>query len=262
MRGFAKTSLVLALLIACVALEGTAQTDFQWRGQLASGQTLEVKGVNGEIRALPSSTTDAQVTATKSANRSDPTTVRIQVVPHGGGVTLCAVYPDVPGQEPNRCEPGPNSHSHTRNNDTQVRFEVHVPVGVRFVGRTVNGDVEADALNGDAEGYTVNGSVKLSTTGLALASTVNGSLNLTMGRADWPNGAKFSTVNGGITLHLPSYLAAQLNASTVNGDISSDFPITLTGQVSRRRLTGTIGNGGPDLTLSTVNGGISLLKAQ
>jgi len=48
----------------------------------------------------------------------------------------------------------------------------------------------------------------------------------------------------------------------VNGDISSDFPITVTGQVSRRHLTGTIGNGGPELTLSTVNGGINLLKAQ
>jgi hypothetical protein len=116
-------------------------------------------------------------------------------------------------------------------------------MGVKFVGRTINGGVEADSLNGDAEGYTVNGSVKLSTTGLALASTVNGSLNLSMGRAEWPNGAKFSTVNGGITLRLPTYLAAQLNASTENGDISSDFPITVTGQVSRRRLTGTIGNG-------------------
>jgi hypothetical protein len=211
---------------------------------------------------VPSSTTDVEVTATKSARRSNPASVRIEVLPHSGGVTICAVYPDVPGREPNRCESGSNSHSQTRDNDTTVRFEVHVPVGVKFVGRTINGGVEADSLNGDAEGYTVNGSVKLSTTGLALASTVNGSLSLSMGRADWPNGAKFSTVNGGITLRLPSYLAAQLNASTENGDINSDFPITVTGQVSRRRLSGTIGNGGPELTLSTVNGGINLLKAQ
>jgi hypothetical protein len=253
---------VLSMLLGTVLVHVDAQTDFQWRGQLTSGQTVEVKGINGDIRAVPSSTTDVEVTATKSARRSNPAGVRIEVLPHPGGVTICAVYPDVPGREPNRCESGSNSHSQTRDNDTTVRFDAHIPVGVKFVGRTVNGGVEADSLNGDAEGYTVNGSVKLSTTGLALASTVNGSLNLSMGRADWPNGAKFSTVNGGITLRLPSYLAAQLNASTVNGDISSDFPITVTGQVSRRRLTGTIGNGGPELTLSTVNGGINLLKAQ
>src|SRR5262249_35148041 len=114
---------------------------------------------------------------------------------------------------------------------------------------------------GDAEAYTVNGSVKLSTTGLAVASTVNGSVNVTMGRADWPNGASFKTVNGEIKLSLPSVVDANLHAETLNGTIRSDFPITTT-QVSRRRLDGTIGNGGRDLKLSTVNGSIRLLKEQ
>jgi hypothetical protein len=257
------TMFAVSLAVAvCLARGGAAQTDFRWSGQLTTGQTLEIKGVNGDIRAVPSLTTDAQVTGSKSATRSDPASVRVEVVPHGDGITICAVYPDVPGQEPNRCEPGPNSHSRTRNNDTQVRFEVQVPAGVKFVGRTVNGSVKGDALNGDAEAYTVNGSVRLSTTGLARAGTVNGSLNLDMGRADWANGAKFSTVNGGITLRLPGYLNANLRASTVNGDITSDFPITITGQVTRRNLRGTIGSGGPELTVTTVNGGISLLKLQ
>lgn len=250
---------------AVVALSGpgaAAQTGFEWRGSLTTGQTLEIKGVNGDIRALPSSTSDAQVVATKTARRSDPNGVRIVTVPHAGGMTICAVYPDVPGQEPNSCEPGPQTRMRTKDNDVQVRFEVHVPVGVRFVGRTVNGSVEGDALNGDAEGHAVNGSVKLATSGVALGSTVNGSLDLTMGRAEWNDGAKFSTVNGGITLHLPGYLNAEVRASTVNGDIVSDFPITFSGQITRRSVRGTIGSGGQALTLSTVNGGISLLKTQ
>src|SRR5205085_599037 len=116
-----------------------------------------------------------------------------------GGVTICAVYPDVPGKDPNGCEPGPKNRSNVRDNDTTVRFTVEVPVGVTFVGHTVNGSVVADSLNGDAEGHTVNGSVKVSTSGTAFGTTVNGSLNLTMGRAEWPHGVKFSTVNGGIT---------------------------------------------------------------
>jgi putative adhesin len=254
--------IAVAAGLALVSLRGTAQSDFQWAGQLTSGQVLEIKGVNGDIRALPSTTSGAQVTAVKSARRSDPNGVRIDVVPHGGGVTICAVYPDVAGQEPNRCEPGADGHMRTNNNDTQVRFEAQVPVGVKLVGRTVNGSVDGESLNADAEAHTVNGSVNLSTSGLALGTTVNGSLNLTMGRADWPNGAKFSTVNGGITLRLPGDVNANLRASTLNGDITSDFPITFTGQVTRRSLQGTIGGGGPELTLSTVNGGISLRRTQ
>src|SRR6266849_5135126 len=103
MRPLPKTVAVSLGLAACLALRGAAQSDFQWRGQLTSGQTLEVKGVNGDVRAVPSSTTDVEVTATKSALRSNPASVRIEVLPHPGGVTICAVYPDVPGREPNRC---------------------------------------------------------------------------------------------------------------------------------------------------------------
>ena len=248
-----------AFLVA-ISLVGvpSAQTTFEWRGQLSSGQTLEIKGINGAVHASASGSGQAEVHATKSANRSDPSSVRIQVVPHAGGVTICAVYPDVAGREPNTCDVGPNGHSNTNNNDTQVQFDVRVPAGVRFVGRTVNGDVVGESLDGDAEGHTVNGSVRISTTGTARANTVNGSLDLSMGRTDWPEGAKFSTVNGGITLRVPSFLNANLKASVLNGTIESDLPISVTGTVSRRKLEGTIGNGGQELQLSTVNGSIRL----
>jgi len=251
---------VVGVAIAAAAAQLAAQADFQWRGPLTTGQTLEIKDINGDIRAEPSSSTDAVVTAVKTAQRSNPTTVRIEAVPHAGGVTICAVYPDVAGQEPNRCEAGAKSKSQTRNNDTIVRFTVQVPVGVTFVGRTVNGSIEGDGLNGDAEGHSVNGSVRLSTTGTASGNTVNGSLNLAMGRTDWHDEAKFSTVNGSITLHLPGFLSANLHATTLNGEIESDFPIATTGTINRRRIEGTIGNGGQPLTLSTVNGSVKLLR--
>ena len=246
------------VVLLCGASPAFAQTDFNWRGAIASGQTLEVRGVNGEVNATVSGSGDAEIFARKSANRSNPELVRIAVVPHAGGILVCAVYPTPAGREPNTCEPGPNHRSSTNNDDTTVRFDVKVPAGVRFVGKTVNGDVTAESLNGDAEGTTVNGSVKVSTTGTATAKTVNGSLDVSMGRADFPEGAKFSTVNGGIVLRVPSYLNAHLKASVENGTIESDFPITVTGTVSRRRLEGTIGNGGQDLQLSTVNGSIRL----
>jgi len=239
-----------------------AQADFQWRGQLTAGQAIEIKGINGDVRATASSTGEVEVTAARTARRSNPADVRIEVVPHAGGVTICAVYPSVPGREPNTCEPGGRGKSNTRDNDTVVHFDVRVPYGVGFIGRTVNGAINGDSLQGDAEGHTVNGSVKLATTGLAVANTVNGSVNVTMGRADWPNGATFNTVNGEITLTLPSYFGAELRADTLNGSIESDFPITVTGQVSRRRLYGTIGSGGRELNLKTVNGSIRLLRGQ
>ena len=252
-------TIVFSLLAVAIAVSAPlAQTDFDWRGQMASGQTLEIKDINGDVRASASGSGQAEVHATKSARRSDPASVRIQVVQHAGGITICAVYPDAPDQEPNSCQAGSAGHMNTKDNDTRVQFEVRVPAGVKFVGRTVNGEVAAESLDADAEGHTVNGSVKVSTTGTARANTVNGSLDLAMGRAEWPDGAKFSTVNGDITLRVPSFLNAHLTASVLNGGIETDFPIAVTGTVSRRKLEGTIGSGGQELQLSTVNGSIRL----
>jgi hypothetical protein len=247
--------------LALTAAPAAAQ-DFSWRGQLAAGQTLEIKGINGDIRAVASPSGDAVVTAVKTSQRGDAGAVRIVAVPHAGGVTICALYPDVAGAEPNQCGPGGASRSRNQNNDTSVAFAVQVPAGVTFIARTVNGGINADSLTGDAEAHTVNGSIHLTTTGSGVANTVNGSVNVSLGRADWPNGAKFSTVNGGITLHLPAYVSAELRASAQNGDIESDFPIAMTGTMSRRRVEGTIGNGGPQLTVSTVNGSVRLLRGQ
>jgi hypothetical protein len=245
-----------------IAVSVSAQADFQWTGRLGAGESIEIKGINGDVRAVLATGPDVEVTARRSARRSNPGDVRIEVVPRTGGVTICAVYPDVPGREPNSCEPGGRGHSNTRDNDTVVEFTVRVPAGVAFIGRSVNGDVEADSLRGDAEAHSVNGSVKVSTTGRAMASSVNGSITASMGRADWPEGAKFTTVNGAVNLVLPANLNAVLRADTVNGSIVSDFPIAVSGTINRRRLEGTIGSGGPELRLSSVNGSITLRRGQ
>jgi DUF4097 and DUF4098 domain-containing protein YvlB len=250
---------VAAAAMLAGAAQAAAQADFQWRGQLGAGKTIEIKGINGDIRASSSTSCDVEVTASKTATRSNPNNVRIEVVPHAGGVTICAVYPDVPDREPNRCEPGREGHSNTRDNDTVVHFDVRVPYGVALAARTVNGEVNGESLQGDADARTVNGSIRLSTTGRATASTVNGSLNITMGRTDWTDDVSFKTVNGGITLAMPT-LDAELRAETLNGSITADFPITVTGEVSRRRLRGTVGNGGHVLHLATVNGSIKLVR--
>jgi DUF4097 and DUF4098 domain-containing protein YvlB len=148
----------------------------------------------------------------------------------------------------------------THDNDVRVDFTVRVPAGVRFIGKTVNGAVAATSLASDVEARTVNGGIHISTTGLANAETVNGSIVAALGRARWSDVLEFRTVNGGITLDLPATLSAEVRANTVNGDIVTDFPLTVTGRVGPRHLRGTIGTGGRELALTTVNGTIRLRK--
>jgi DUF4097 and DUF4098 domain-containing protein YvlB len=233
--------------------------DFRWTGRIESGKTLEIRGVNGEIQVERAAGAEAEVVAHKTARRSDPAEVEIVVVPHEAGVTICAVYPAVDGRE-NECEPG-GGRNNTRDNDVEVEWTVKVPDGVKLGAHTVNGDVTVRDVGAEVRATTVNGDVDVTTRGVAEATTVNGSIRAALGRSDWTGRMEFTTVNGGITVEMPDGLNATVEASTVNGDIETDFPITVRGRFGSRTLRGTIGEGGRDLELETVNGSIRLVKS-
>lgn len=229
--------------------------DFTWQGVVGSGQTVEIKGVNGAIIAERAVGEEIEVRAEKTARRSDPSEVRIEVVEHARGVTVCAVYPSSRGSE-NTCEPGSEGRNNVRNNDVQVTFYVSVPEGIGFFGGTVNGDVEVRDLASDVVATSVNGDIEISTTGFAEANTVNGSIEAAMERYDLEEGLSFRTVNGSISLDLPDDVDADVDASWVNGSLEAELPLKLIGRISRRSAEGVLGEGGPELNLKTVNGSI------
>ncbi len=76
MRRLLNPFALTAAVVLWAGAYAAAQTDFNWNGQLAPGETIEIKGVNGEIRAMPASGGDISVTAVKSARRSNPAEVR------------------------------------------------------------------------------------------------------------------------------------------------------------------------------------------
>lgn len=255
-----KRSSTLAIMMALTFLAGgtLSAQDFSWSGQVAAGKSIEIKGINGNIRAVHTDGAEVRVTAEKDGRDQDELT--FEVVKHSGGVTICAMYPGR-SNKPNECAPGDDGRMNTEDTRAEADFEVLVPSGVLFVGKNVNGDVTASGLIADAEASTVNGDVSVVTQGWAEASTVNGSVKVTAGRADWQGSAHFSTVNGSIELTLPEGFNAEVEASTVNGDFYSDFPLTVQGKFGPRRITGTIGDGGRKLELETVNGSIRINKS-
>jgi DUF4097 and DUF4098 domain-containing protein YvlB len=246
-----------------VELPAQAQTSdqFSWAGRVAQGKSIEIKNINGDISAEPASGDQLEVTAAKSARRSDPSQVEIKVIEHAGGVTICAVYPSDDPSAPNVCEPGQGKgRMNVRNNDVKVAFKIRVPAGVTLVSRTVNGDVSALELGSNVESHTVNGNINISTSGYAQAASVNGDITARLRDANWPGSIDFKTVNGVITVDLPATTSSKVEANTVSGNISSDFPLTMIENTSRKHLSGTIGGGGRELSLKTVNGSIHLRR--
>ena len=145
-----------------------------------------------------------------------------------------------------------------RNNDVRVDFTVRVPDHVGFVGKTINGGISATSLTGNVVTKTINGSIKISTSGYAEASTINGEIAARINDANWPKSLTFKTLNGEINLDLPRNLNASVDAQTLNGTITSDFPLEVTNLKGKKFVKGTIGSGGRELLLKTLNGSINL----
>jgi DUF4097 and DUF4098 domain-containing protein YvlB len=255
------TIITAAVLVAAPGAAAAQDGDFRWTGRVPSGATLEIKGINGDIDAQAASGNEIEVVARKTAKRSDPEEVRIEVIEHAGGVTICAVYP-TPSRSTreNECAPGDGGRMNTNNNDVTVDFTVRVPAGVRLNAGTVNGSVGARGLQSDVEANSVNGDVDVQTAGTAAGQSVNGSVQVAMGRADWEGERRAASVNGGVTVILPANANVVLHGSTVNGGIESDFPVTVRGKWGPRSMTGTIGSGGRDLEVETVNGEIEIRR--
>lgn len=240
--------------------------DFRWNGPIAPGNSIEIKGLNGDIAAEAGSGNEVQVVATKTSRRSDVDSVQIKVVQHERGVTICALYPTESAGVAGECEGGSerqrnSNNSGVNNNDVRVDFIVKVPARVGFIGKTVNGDIAATSLSGNVITKTVNGSIRISTTGYAEATTINGEISARLGDASWSTPLNFKTLNGAINLDLPANLSADIDAETMNGHINSDFPINLISVKDRKHLRGRIGNGGRELFLKTLNGSINLRLA-
>lgn len=266
-RAAIRFTVAALLLTATLAAPGAAQDRdtkrddaFTWSGTIPAGKRILIKNLNGGIQVERSTNGRVEVNAQKRWRRGNPEDVRIEQKTVVDDVLVCALFNEGSRCDENGMHTDRNKKWNDRN-DVSVHFTVRVPDGVRVDLSTVNGGVEVGGVDNAVDAQTVNGSITVRSAGGPVhAKTVNGSINVSMGSHGRVDALDYETVNGTITLTLPSDFGAQLELSTVNGRVSTDFPITMSGTISPRRLRGTVGNGATRLRASTINGSVTLRK--
>lgn len=280
------TSAAVAAMMTAVAVDGAAAQDYRWSGRIADGQTIEIRNIKGNIRAEPAAGGEVTVTARKIGGRDER--VRIEMVRRDYGVVICALYPsngegrgwrhrddDEDGRPEPRDACNPGGGMNVRDADPEVEFTVRVPAGVKLAARNVSGDVEARDLRGPIDARSVSGDVHVASNADVRARSVSGDVYAAMGRIP-SAGVEFASVSGNVTLELPAGTDADFSARTVSGEIDSDFPLTIqpgrragdddSGRYVRVRvghnMRAQLGRGGPDLSVSTVSGDITLRRAR
>ena len=240
-------------------VRSTSVTDeFAWSGVATGAHELEIRTLLGTIEAVGSAGDSIRVFAVREGDgRGD---VQVKAIDRGNRITVCASHPSSDADGVVGCgTAGPSADGRKQmRSDARVNFRVELPKGIKLIGRAVDGGISVDALQGDVEVSTVNGNVMIRTTGAAEATTVNGDIDASIGRVASSDNA-FKTVNGSVTLLMPSELGALINASSVTGKVNTELPLQVR-EAKRSKLSGTLGAGGPEVSVKTVAGDVHLRK--
>lgn len=252
----------VALAVAFATLTGTISAqETRFTRQLAPGSVVELDNINGSISVSQGTGRTAEVVVTKTVKKGDGKLVKAIMEAEDGVMRVCTIYLN---RDPNRSSCKGNNSTNSKKGDqfeVTTNYEVRLPAGVRVRGETVNGSITVSAIDAQADLETVNGDIRVQSGAAGSLQTVNGSIRGSFARADWPGSLTMETVNGVIDLEFPASFAASVRGETVNGTISSpDFPLTITGKWGPKSFRGTIGGGGRDLRVETVNGNITIRK--
>lgn len=237
----ALSSLVLATAAAAAVTEKFSQTY-----PLAADGTVHLENVNGDIDIIAWDKAEVALEAEKRGKTdADLAKVTLEIDATASRLSIKTKYA--------------KSGWFGGNVNASVRYKLMVPAGVRLEKiDTVNSDITVSGVRGSVNLDTVNG--RISATGLmsdARLDSVNGSLSAEFASLDKVREVKLDSVNGRASVTLPKGVSARIDADSVNGSVNIDQQIRL-GKVRRHSLTGEIGSGGPEISLETVNGSISI----
>ncbi len=145
----------------------------------------------------------------------------------------------------------------------QVEYRLLVPRNALLDQiATVNGSVNITGAGNMTKASSVNGVVRATNLrGAADLETVNGTVEADFNKLQAGSRISLNTVNGTVSLTIPSDANATVKADTLNGNITNDFGLPVRkGEYVGRDLYGRIGSGDVQIRLNSVNGALSVKR--
>ncbi len=218
---------------------------------LAPGSNVKVNIISGDIRIETWESERGEINITTRA--SDAAAMDRQPI----------IVEETPNSLTIRVEDDKDKEGRKRGRDRGwVNHDVRLklPRSINLNVGSVNGDIDVGAITGEVTGSSVNGGISIAQAGSAThLNSVNGSISISLLRLG-DTGLRVNTVNGGIKIGLPPETNAEIDFRSVNGSVTSDLPITVLGEVKQNELRGRIGDGGPQIKINSVNGGVTLRR--
>jgi DUF4097 and DUF4098 domain-containing protein YvlB len=232
--------------------------EFHQTYPLSQTGRISLENINGGVQIKVWDRAAVQVDAIKKAYRQNRLNeAKIEVNATEENIRIKTEYPDE----------DQNFRSDERRYDNPATVEYSLTVPRKAILESielVNGSLDIDGVEGNVKASSINGRVNArGLMGEARLSTINGELTAIFTQLDDTKSISLGSVNGNLTLVVPSNANAAIRAGTVHGGISSDFGLKVKhGEYVGHSLDGQIGSGGPKVKLANVNGGIRITHAQ
>jgi len=230
--------------------------EFHQTYNLSPTGRVSLENINGGAQIKVWDRAAVQVDAIKKAYRRDRLNeARIEVNATEENIRIKTEYPDRDQY----------FRGDRYDNPAKVEYTLTVPrKAVLESIELVNGPIDIDGVEGNVKASSING--PLTARGLmgeARLSTVNGPLEAVFSQLDESKPISLASVNGNLTLTIPSNANASVRAGTVHGGISTDFGLKVKhGEYVGHSMDGQIGTGGPRIKLGNVNGAIKITHPQ
>jgi DUF4097 and DUF4098 domain-containing protein YvlB len=248
-----------ALFIFTIAAQasdhrGAFTEEFHQTYALASDGRVELDNINGAVHISTWDQDEVKVDAVKYADSKERLEqARIEIDSGKDHLSVRTKYPDH--------ELTFNWGSH--NNPASVEYTLTVPRTARLDEiKLINGSLDVTGVTGEVHASCINGRLEAhNLSGRADLSTINGHLDA---KFDQLRGSslELKSVNGSVELTIPSDSKAEIEASTVSGGIDNDFGLHVNHHsFVGHDLRGELGNGGPRIKLSNINGRIEIRHA-
>lgn len=260
------TLIALAALILLTGLASAtrAQSGEQVRDEfhqtypLAANGRVSLENINGSVVIKAWDRNEVRVDAVKTAyTRARLDEAKIAIESNPNSIRISTEYPSLN-------QTMTDDRRGRYNNPASVEYTLTLPRSARIdTVELINGSLDIEGITGDVNASSINGHVTArGLTGEAKLSTINGNLEATFTQLSEAKPVTLGSVNGNVTVTIPSDANALLKANTVHGGIKNDFGLPVQrGEYVGNDLMGQLGTGGVRIKLGNVNGSITIRKA-
>lgn len=140
--------------------------------------------------------------------------------------------------------------------DNEINYDIKLPPWLALSVESVNGDISIGSIQNESDINLVNGDIRFDNlSGTQSLSVTNGSIK---GTIDTVKNLKLDVVNGKVALNIGKAYTGEVKADVVNGKISYDSLTISDVSSDKKSMHGYIGNKQNEISISVVNGKISL----